>query len=417
MSKSKEPSLRYQQFTEEWESRKLGELAESFEYGLNASAKKFDGSNKYIRITDIDDISNTFNQSGVTSPDIDFTNADNYKLKKGDILFARTGASVGKTYMYRESDGLVYYAGFLIRARIKSKISSEFIFQTTFTDSYNQFIKITSQRSGQPGINAEEYSNFKIMIPNYEEQNSIGRFFKKIDNIIALHQRKSNKLKQIKKSLMIQMFPKNGVDTPELRIGEYSDDWKIKQLGQLVEQVKSYSLSRDVETKDRTGFRYIHYGDIHTKVAGMIDSKSKLPNIEEGRYELLRKGDVVVADASEDYQGIATPAVITTELPYKLVAGLHTIALRPKKIDSVFLYYLIHSPAFREYGYRIGTGMKVFGISAKNLLNFEGKVPSIEEQADIGNFFKNLDETIAIHQEKYEKLKQIKTALLNDMFV
>lgn len=200
------PEIRFAGFTDAWEQRKLGELAESFEYGLNASAKKFDGRNKYIRITDIDDISNTFNQSGVTSPDIDFTNADNYKLKKGDILFARTGASVGKTYMYRESDGLVYYAGFLIRARIKSKINSEFIFQTTFTDSYNQFIKITSQRSGQPGINAEEYSNFKIMIPNYEEQNSIGRFFKKIDNIIALHQRKLDSLKEMKKSLLQQMF-------------------------------------------------------------------------------------------------------------------------------------------------------------------------------------------------------------------
>ncbi|EQA3582026.1 restriction endonuclease subunit S, partial [Enterococcus faecalis] len=116
MSNNTQPEIRFPGFMEDWEQRKLGELAESFEYGLNASAKKFDGSNKYIRITDIDDISHKFNQSGVTSPDIDFASADNYKLKKGDILFARTGASVGKTYMYRESDGLVYYAGFLIRA-------------------------------------------------------------------------------------------------------------------------------------------------------------------------------------------------------------------------------------------------------------------------------------------------------------
>ncbi|MBX4184140.1 restriction endonuclease subunit S [Enterococcus lactis] len=203
---AKVPEIRFPGFTEDWEQRKLGELAESFEYGLNASAKKFDGSNKYIRITDIDDISHKFNQSGVTSPDIDFASADNYKLKKGDILFARTGASVGKTYMYRESDGLVYYAGFLIRARIKSKISSEFVFQTTFTDSYNRFIKITSQRSGQPGVNAEEYSNFKIMIPNYEEQNAIGCFFKKIDDTITLHQRKLDLLKETKKGFLQKMF-------------------------------------------------------------------------------------------------------------------------------------------------------------------------------------------------------------------
>ncbi|ENZ5527463.1 restriction endonuclease subunit S [Enterococcus hirae] len=203
---AKVPEIRFPGFTEDWEQRKLGEVVESFEYGLNASAKKFDGSNKYIRITDIDDINHKFNQSGVTSPDIDFANADNYKLKKGDILFARTGASVGKTYMYRESDGLVYYAGFLIRARIKSKISSEFVFQTTFTDSYNQFIKITSQRSGQPGVNAEEYSNFKIMIPNYEEQDAIGCFFKKVDDTLALHQRKLDLLKETKKGFLQKMF-------------------------------------------------------------------------------------------------------------------------------------------------------------------------------------------------------------------
>ncbi|HAR1378073.1 TPA: restriction endonuclease subunit S [Enterococcus faecium] len=203
---AKVPEIRFPGFTGDWEQRKLGELAESFEYGLNASAKKFDGSNKYIRITDIDDINHKFNQNGVTSPDIDFANADNYKLKKGDILFARTGASVGKTYMYRESDGLVYYAGFLIRARIKSKISSEFVFQTTFTDSYNQFIKITSQRSGQPGVNAEEYSNFKIMIPNYEEQDAIGCFFKQLDDTIALHQRELDVLKETKKGFLQKMF-------------------------------------------------------------------------------------------------------------------------------------------------------------------------------------------------------------------
>lgn len=167
----------------------MGELAEKFEYGLNASAKEFDGIHKYIRITDIDDSSRKLIQNGITSPNIDFVNADNYKLQKGDILFARTGASVGKSYLYSENDGLVYYAGFLIRSRIKPNINAEFVFQNTLTDRYNQFIKITSQRSGQPGVNADEYSKFKIMIPNLEEQTKIGSFFKQLDRLITLHQR------------------------------------------------------------------------------------------------------------------------------------------------------------------------------------------------------------------------------------
>lgn len=183
------PAIRFKGFENDWEQRKLGDLAGNFEYGLNSPAKEFDGTHKYIRITDIDDNSHRFIQSRITSPDVDFAKSDNYILQKGDILFARTGASVGKSYIYRESDGLVYYAGFLIRARIKPNFSSEFVFQNTLTDNYDQFIKITSQRSGQPGVNAEEYSNFKIMVPIYQEQVEIGHFFKQLDTTITLHQR------------------------------------------------------------------------------------------------------------------------------------------------------------------------------------------------------------------------------------
>ena len=146
--KQKTPAIRLKGFTDAWEQCKLEDLAESFNYGLNASAMEFDGENKYIRITDIDEQSHKFIQSGLTSPNIDLLNADDYLLKEGDILFARTGASVGKSYQYDPLDGKVYYAGFLIRARIKPEFDSSFIFQNTLTEKYNNFIKITSQRSG-----------------------------------------------------------------------------------------------------------------------------------------------------------------------------------------------------------------------------------------------------------------------------
>ncbi|WP_238929091.1 restriction endonuclease subunit S [Lacticaseibacillus paracasei] len=203
---SKFPQLRFAGFADAWEERKLGDLATSFEYGLNASAKEFDGIHKYIRITDIDDSSRKFDHESLTSPDIDLSSADNYKLQYGDILFARTGASVGKAYIYSDSDGLVYYAGFLIRARIKSGVDSNFIFQHTLTSSYENFIRVTSQRSGQPGVNAKEYSIFEISVPSYEEQQRIGSFFKQLDNTIALHQRKLEKLQELKKGYLQKMF-------------------------------------------------------------------------------------------------------------------------------------------------------------------------------------------------------------------
>ena len=200
------PLLRFADYFDPWEQRKFEDLAESFNYGLNASAMEFDGENKYIRITDIDEYSHRFIQSGLTSPNTDLSNANDYLLKEGDILFARTGASVGKSYQYDPLDGKVYYAGFLIRARIKPEFDSSFIFQNTLTEKYNNFIKITSQRSGQPGVNAQEYANFSIMVPSRGEQVKLGNFFKQLDNAIALHQCKIEKLAKAKKVLLAAMF-------------------------------------------------------------------------------------------------------------------------------------------------------------------------------------------------------------------
>ena len=200
------PEIRFGGFTDAWEQRKLGDICESFEYGLNAAAKEYDGKNKYIRITDIDDSSHEFLQEDVTSPDMDLTGAENYCLKYGDILFARTGASVGKTYIYKDSDGLVYYAGFLIRGRVKDEFAPEFVYQNTLTDDYEKFIRITSQRSGQPGVNAQEYAGYEISMPTYKEQNKIGHYFSNLDYLITLHQHKCEELRNIKKFMMQNMF-------------------------------------------------------------------------------------------------------------------------------------------------------------------------------------------------------------------
>lgn len=161
----KKPSYRFVGHTEPWEEKKLGEVAESFDYGLNASAKEFDGVNKYIRITDIDDFSNEFLKTNLTSPDVKIDESSDYLLSEGDILFARTGASTGKTYYYKKTDGVVFFAGFLIRARIKEDNDYKFIFQNTLTKNFKKYVDITSQRSGQPGVNAKEYANFLLSLP------------------------------------------------------------------------------------------------------------------------------------------------------------------------------------------------------------------------------------------------------------
>lgn len=410
MSNNTQPEIRFPGFMEDWEQRKLGELAESFEYGLNASAKKFDGSNKYIRITDIDDISHKFNQSGVTSPDIDFASADNYKLKKGDILFARTGASVGKTYMYRESDGLVYYAGFLIRARIKSKISSEFVFQTTFTDSYNRFIKITSQRSGQPGVNAEEYSNFKIMIPNYEEQNAIGCFFKKIDDTITLHQRKLDLLKETKKGFLQKMFPKNGAKVPEIRFPGFTEDWEQRRLSDVASIVGGGTPS--------TSNPEYWDGDIDwyapAEIGDQIYVSKSLKTITElgqqkSSAKILPIGTVLFTSRA----GIGNTAILAKEGTTN--QGFQSIVPHKNKLDSYFIFSRTHE--LKRYGEVTGAGSTFAEVSGKQMAKMPILIPCINEQRKIGAFFEQLDTTITLHQRELDLLKETKKGFLQKMFV
>ena len=201
-----EPEIRFDGFTDPWEQRKLGSIAASFDYGLNAAATEYDGQNKYLRITDIDDTTHEFLKSDLTTPLADLAMSADYLLEEGDLLFARTGASVGKTYLYRQYDGTVYFAGFLIRARIGESADPEFVYQATLTDAYKKYVAITSQRSGQPGVNAQEYADYQLMLPSRTEQQQIGMTLRSLDNLITLHQRKLELLRNIKKSLLDRMF-------------------------------------------------------------------------------------------------------------------------------------------------------------------------------------------------------------------
>ncbi|MDK1717072.1 hypothetical protein LABALGLTS371_07550 [Dellaglioa algida] len=204
--------------------------------------------------------------------------------------------------------------------------------------------------------------------------------------------------------------------TPEIRFRGFSDDWEQRKLGDLNKTVRSYSLTRDVETSDITNLRYIHYGDIHKKIANFINAETKLPNIKDGIYEPLSKGDVVVADASEDYLGIAEPSILLIVPSDKIVAGLHTIAIRPTKMSSLYLYYLLHTTDFKRFGSRVGTGLKVFGITKVNLLKYETRFPKLKEQVKIGELLKKIDSTIALHLFKLETLKKLKQGYLQVVF-
>lgn len=391
----------------------MGEISESFEYGLNAAATEYDGKHKYIRITDIDDSTHLFLQDDLTSPDIDFSTADDYLLQEGDVLFARTGASVGKTYIYRRSDGDLYFAGFLIRAKIKSDYDADFVFQNTLTDSYDSYIRITSQRSGQPGVNAQEYANFALSVPSLAEQKKIGAYFSHLDTLITLHQRKYEKLVNIKKSMLNKMFPPNGASVPEIRFKGFTDPWEQRKLEEYLE-VSSQKNFEGIYTKEDVLSVSGDFG-----IVNQIEFQGRsFAGASVANYGVVETGDIVYTKSplkSNPY-GI----IKANKGKNGIVSTLYAVYKPKQSVNPEFVQiYFEQDARMNNYMHPlVNKGAKNdMKVSAENALKGQIVFPDIKEQRTISEFFRNLETLITLHQRKLEKLQNIKKSCLEKMFV
>ena len=395
MEKRKKPRIRFKGFSDDWEQRKLGDVANSFEYGLNVAAKAYDGINKYIRITDIDDVSCKFLFNNLTSPNVNISEAINYQLKKGDILFARTGASVGKTYLYSEKDGMVFYAGFLIRAKISSSYDSNFIFQNTLTESYRRYIQITSQRSGQPGVNAQEYGEYKLMIPRLLEQKKIGNYFKYLDTLITLHQRKLEKLKIIKKSMLEKCFPKKGEKVPKIRFSGFTDDWEQRKLGACFEE--RCENMPDGELISVT----ISDGIKKFSELGRHDNS----NQDKSKYKKVCIGDIAYnsmrmwqgASGYSPFEGIVSPAY--TVLKPNVNINSKCVSYLFKRQDMIHVFQL------NSQGITSDNWNLKFPALSQIAVSLPG---DIKEQSRIATYFSNIDTLITLHQRQQNLWKFVR---------
>lgn len=405
--KAKEPAIRFAGFDEEWEEFSLGEISTDAMYGINSAAAKFDGINKYLRITDIDDESRLFLPDPLTSPG-NKVNSKFY-LKKNDLVFARTGASVGKSYLYKESDGCLVFAGFLIKFFIKNS-NPDFVYQSTLTSRYFRWVEITSMRSGQPGINAEEYKTLPIILPSISEQKKIGDFLKKLDSTINQQRIKLDKLNNLKQSMLQKMFPQGDTVVPEIRFQGFLGDWKKYQLSNISDIIGGGTPSTGVAQYWNGDIDWYSPTEIGSKVYadGSVKKITK-EGLENSSAKILPANRTILFTSRA---GIGDTAILRHEGCTN--QGFQSLVLSDG-IDPYFIYSMAY--LIKNYALKYASGSTFLEISSKQLGKMSLLLPDEEEQQKIGTYFRKLDELIALHQTQLEKLKQIKLGCLGGMFV
>lgn len=402
------PKLRFKEFSGEWEEKKLGEVVFSLDYGMGASAREYDGVNKYIRITDIDEVTHKYLDSDIVSPSGELN--DKYVVRANDILFARTGASTGKTYLYREKDGILYFAGFLIRGSVKTEYDSRFIYNQTLTNRYKKWVSIESMRSGQPGINAEQYSDFIVNIPSYNEQVKISQLVTCVDDKIDNQYNKIASLEKQKKALIQKIF------SQELRFkddnGKEFPDWEDSLLGRICvfrrgSFPQPYGLKQWYD--EANGNPFVQVVDVGENMLLKSSTKNKISKMAEPYSVFVPKGTLVIT-----LQG-SIGRIAKTQYDAFVDRTLLIITDYNVAIDIDYFKYELKNIFDCEKKKAPGGTIKT--ITKEALSTFGVRIPCIDEQRKIAKFVQCMEEKIKIENQVLEHWQQIKQSLLQLMFV
>ena len=383
-----------------WEEKTLGELCEPLTYGMNAAATKFDGENRYIRITDIDDETHAFLSNDVVSPSGELD--DKYLVKKGDILLARTGASTGKSYLYHPKDGKLFYAGFLIKAHVLPSSDDYFIYSQTLTDRYGKWVKTTSMRSGQPGINANEYASYSFSVPSLPEQRKIADLLSAVDDIIAAQEAEVAAWEKRKKGVMQKLF------SQEVRFkaddGSDFPDWEEKTLGDVgsVAMCKRVFKEQTREVGDVPFFKIGTFGD----VPDAYISKSLFDELKS-KYAYPKVGTILLSASGT----IGRQVEYNGEDAYYQDSNIVWLEHDDTVLDSYLKQF------YSVVKWQGLEGSTIKRLYNKTILDTPFYRPSLPEQRKIAECLALLDDVIAKAKDELDAWRELKKGLLQQMFV
>ncbi|PQG15832.1 restriction endonuclease subunit S [Enterococcus faecium] len=412
MSNDTQPEIRFPGFTEDWEERKLGEVTVKIGSGKTPKGGSAVYSEKGIPLLRSQNIYNdrvNFNDIVYITKGIDDSMANSHVLKD-DVLLNITGASIGRSAVYsKEHLANVNQHVCIIRP---GKNVNPFFIQLNITSPKGQKeIELNQAGGGREGLNFQQIARMTFFFPNKEEQAKIGTFFKQLDDTIALHQRKLDLLKETKKGFLQKMFPKNGAKVPEIRFPGFTEAWEERKLGSIYDfsKGKGLPLNSFTYSKDDPA---IAYGHLYTKYSEVI-SEVYLSSDDDG--VLSKDNDLLFPGSSTVPNGTAQANAIMLN---NVKLGGDIIIARPKqdtRVLSIFMSYQINSQ--RQKLFPITVGTTITHMYGKDLSKVKFFITNYSEQQKIGAFFKQLDDTIALHQRKLDLLKETKKGFLQKMFV
>jgi len=392
---------------EDWKLVTLGSVSMNASYGIGAPSIDYDGINKYIRITDIDDNTRKFVPSPLSSPAF-YT--DDYIVSEGEILIARTGASVGKTYIYNSQDGCLIYAGFLIKLHISDAVPM-LVFYNTLTENYNQFIISQSARTGQPGINLQQLKKFLFAVPsNIQEQQRIATALSDIDALISALNKKIEKKKLIKQGAMQQLL--NG----KKRLQGFTEPWVEKRLGEIGYTYNGLSG----KSKENFGIgkaKYITFLNVLMNEAIDVTDLEFVNVVDDEKQNQVKKGDLFFNTSSETPEEVGMCSTLIQNISNTYLNSF-CFGFRPfnsTKINSMFFAYLFRSQIGRDLMSTLAQGSTRHNLSKGSFLKSFISVPSLTEQTTIAKILSDMDKEISDLEVKKAKYEQIKQGMMQQL--
>ena len=402
------PKIRFKGYTDDWEQRKLGDVIEKLTGGASITPDDYvDAGYRTIP-------KGAVNSSGVADMS-GCKNVSEYFFKKnissktssGELVtslrdLVPTAPNMGRIVrICGETEDFLMPQG-VYSIIVKEKISEDFLITYSNSPEYRKIIMAEKNGSTQVHMRNGEFLNIDIPLPSYEEQKKVGDYFRSLDHLITLHQRKYEQTKTLKKYMLQKMFPQNGEKIPQIRFNGFTEEWKQRKLGNVF---KEYSEKNHTELPVLTIIQ--GRGTVKRKESdrNLLYDESNLLN-----YKMVRKDDFIVHLRSfegglekSSLDGIISPAY-------------HTF--HSDEADSRFYYPYFRSHEFIKhklvphvYGIRDGRSIDIAGMKT-----IEIPYTSIEEQKKIGDYLDSLDYLITLHQRKYTELEELKKYMLQNMF-